>query len=516
VTDLAPSIRQRLLVALIGLLLLVWLVVVVLVYRVAGHEVEAVFDADLVRSARTLQTLLVHEIAEERESLAKVREVIDELGPAGLARYPRTARILAGIDANEMRERLELIESPSRDPSTRDSGLVFVARYGDGGIMLRDAAEPELPRTAPGFVDLAVHEEPWRVYALADPDSGLLVQVGERHAIRERLARSITRNTVMPLLIAMPVIGLLVWLVVGRALRPLQRITAAVSGRAPDALGGIDERNAPREVEGLVQALNALFARVGAALERERQFTSDAAHELRTPLAAIKTHLQVARGRTQDRSVGESIGQAVVGVDRATHTVEQLLLLARVDAEQARRLVGGRVDLRDQAAEAVAGFSQRAADRGIDLGLDAPAVAVVRGDRTALAVLLRNLVDNALRYTPRGGTVTVSVRAGPGGTCLEVSDDGPGIAPEQREAVFERFNRGDVARAAQTTGSGLGLSIVQRIAALHGARVRLGPGIDGSGLGVRVHFDGELPSGEGDAGQASPPVGRANPNGGCR
>jgi two-component system sensor histidine kinase QseC len=363
-----------------------------------------------------------------------------------------------------------------------------VARYADGSIMLRDAMAPELPLTAAGFVDMALDGKTWRVYRLTDAQTGMTVQVGERQAFRDELVRYITRDTLIPLLVALPVLALLIWIVVGRALLPLQRLAQGVSRREPNSLEPIDEQDAPREIHGLVQALNRLFGRMRAALERERQFTSDAAHELRTPLAALKTHLQVAQSDVTGSRGRRSIDQALKGVDRAAHMVEQLLLLARADSGQERAQIATPVDLDALASDGVAALSQAAVERHIDLGIEIVKPYKVPGDRAALEVMLRNLIDNAIRYTPPWGCVTVAVGAEDAGGWLRVSDNGPGIPVADRKRVFDRFYRGEGEQAAGTTGTGLGLSIVQRIAQMHDARVELAPGPDGRGLAVTVSF----------------------------
>jgi two-component system sensor histidine kinase QseC len=482
------SIRRRLLVALISILLLVWLVVVVLVYRAAEHEVEEVFDADLARSARTLHALLLHEAEEEQEMSSKVRLFLEELGSEGRARYPRLASALLEYEQEETRERLEIADKAQHDGSRYGAGLILVARYADGSILLQDAGAHSIPLTGAGFSDLLVGEDVWRIYCLVDPQTGFTLQLGERHAFRDELVRDITRNTLLPLFVALPVLAFLIWLVVGRALVPLQRVAGEVARRAPDSLDAISPSGAPREIHSLLAALNNLFTRMRAALDRERQFTADAAHELRTPLAAMKTHLQVALGHTRDEAARSSIQRAMQGVDRATHSVAQLLLLARADAEQTQDMLNAPADLREVARESVALLSQLAIERDIDLGVNAPEPVVVRGDRDALLVMLRNLVDNAVRYTPRGGCVTVTVGEDSRGRWVGVSDDGPGIAGEEQEQIFRRFRRGVGEQAAGTTGTGLGLSIVQRIARLHGARLELGPGLAGAGLGVTLVF----------------------------
>ncbi len=483
-----PSIRRRLLVMLISSLVLVWLLSIALVHRVAEHEVEEVFDANLARSARVLQTLLLHEIEEEAAAAANARDVTSELGNEGLVRYPRLAAILAEHQSARELELLELCQAEAGPDHPYGSGLAFVARYADGSVMLRERGAPDLPPAAIGFIDLLLGAEQWRVFGLRDAATGLTVHVGEKVAFRAELVRYITRNTLLPMLFAMPLLTILVWVLVGRGLRPLQQVAAEVAARAPGALDPIHGDKVPQEIHGLLTALNRLFGRVAAAMERERRFTADAAHELRTPLAAMKTHLQVARNRSAEPATQSSLEQALAGVDRATHSVEQLLLLARADARQASELMTSTVDLRQVAVDAASALSQRAVERGIDLGVEPGAAVPIRGDETALRLLLRNLVDNAVRYTPTGGMVTVSTGTDADGPWLRVADDGPGVPADERGRMFDRFYRGAREPWGDGGGSGLGLSIVQRIAELHQARVLLGDGIAGRGLGVSVRF----------------------------
>lgn len=483
-----PSIRRRLLVLLISAIMLVWAVVLVLVYRSAQHEVEEVFDADLARSARILQALLLHEVEEERETAQDVREIMEELGEQGMASYPLLTRKLREYLQEEAQEKLELASVAGEVGHRYGSGLAFVARYADGTVMLRDRAVPDIPMGPDGYADVRLGNEAWRIFSLTDPETGFVVQVGEREAFRAELVRYITRNTLMPLLLALPVLAMLIWAAVGQALKPLERVAQEVSMRAADAMDPIDDLNTPHEIHSLLAALNKLFGRVRLAIRRERQFTADAAHELRTPLAALKAHLQVARKQTREASTQHSLDQALEGVERATHSVEQMLLLARADAGQGPAMADSKVDLRDIAIWAVSALSQQAFERDIDLGIDAPHSALVHGDAGALQIMLRNLVDNAVRYTPVGGTVTVAVGGDADAAWIEVLDNGAGIPAGQRERIFDRFHRGPDEQALGVSGSGLGLSIVRRIAELHGARIALGKGLHGRGLGVRVSF----------------------------
>ena len=316
-------------------------------------------------------------------------------------------------------------------------------------------------------------------------------------ALRAALAESIARHLLHPLLFAVPGLAAAIWLAVGVGLAPLGRFAGEVERRAPDNLAPLALTRVPREVLPLQQALNALFARLRQSRELERRFTADAAHELRTPLAAIRTQAEVALNADDRAQARRALANVVSGAERATRLVEQLLTLARLDPQTALERPQP-IGLRALARDAVAAQAPFAARRNIDLGLLPGDERTVHGDPVLLAVLLRNLVDNAVRYTPPGGRVDLAVEeahAARGGyPLLRVTDSGPGIAPAAREQAFERFHRGPDSREE---GSGLGLSIVRRIAELHRATLTLDDGPGGRGLTLRVGFppaaDGSAP-----------------------
>ncbi len=316
-------------------------------------------------------------------------------------------------------------------------------------------------------------------------------------ALHAALAESIARHLLHPLLFAVPGLAVAIWLAVGVGLAPLGRFAGEVERRAPDNLAPLALARVPREVLPLQQALNALFARLRQSRELERRFTADAAHELRTPLAAIRTQAEVALNADDGAQARRALANVVGGAERATRLVEQLLTLARLDPQTALERPQP-IGLRALAHDAVAAQAPFAARRNIDLGLLPGEERTVHGDPLLLAVLLRNLVDNAVRYTPPGGRVDLAVEeahAARGGyPLLRVTDSGPGIAPAAREQAFERFHRGSDRREE---GSGLGLSIVRRIAELHRATLTLDEGPGGRGLTVRVGFppaaDGSAP-----------------------
>jgi two-component system, OmpR family, sensor kinase len=354
----------------------------------------------------------------------------------------------------------------------RDGVLVYWSRPGLG-----------LPvPVTPGYATVRVDHRDWRVYTLVQGSHAL--QVAQAEDEREAIATKTALRTLFPFIVLIPVFGLMIWYAVGRGLRPLFAMSQAVAKRQPDALAPLSERNLPQELQPLAGSLNALLARLDSALGAQRRFTADAAHELRTPLAALKLQLDVARRANDQPARVAAYDDLNAGVERASHLVDQLLTLARIEPEAlATRAID--CDLAAIAKDAIVARGALAAEKHIDLGLARESRAPVRGDPASLAILLSNLLDNALRYTPAGGKIDVAIDANDGRALLTVVDNGPGIPEEERERVFDRFFRGADNREL---GSGLGLSIVKRIADAHHAAIELGTPEHGSGLLVTVRF----------------------------
>jgi two-component system OmpR family sensor kinase len=332
-----------------------------------------------------------------------------------------------------------------------------------------------------GFGEVRTSHGRWRVFATQQ--RGLTMQVAQPMALRNRVAFSVSVRTLLPFLAALPLMGFLIWILVGRELKSLESTTRAIARRSPESLEPIEVREVPDEIQPLVKALNGLLARLGVALGRQREFIADAAHELRTPLTALRLQLQLAERARDDETRGEAHGRLREGIARAVHLVEQLLVLARQDPDAPMESAGP-VDLGALAQGVVEAQQPAAAARGLDLALEATDPARITGDRAALRTLIDNLVDNAIRYTP-SGRVAVRVAREGDKAVLEVEDTGPGIPEAERGRVFDRFYRGE---AAAEGGTGLGLAIVKRIAERHGGEVELLDARKGPGLRARVTF----------------------------
>ncbi len=437
------SLRARLLAWLLGGIAVVWLIGGLVVYRNTLKQADAFFDYHLEQMALLLRD-----------------QPVEYLWP---------------------------LEIPSRAAAY---GFVVQVWTIDGR---RIWAPPHtvLPNaTTLGFSTVKTRQGRWRVYGIASPTR--VIQVAQLMSVRRQQAIQLVMKTLEPFALAVPILAILVWFAVGHALEPLQRLANSVKARRVTALEPLPNAQLPDEVQPLVAALNDLLTRLSGALERERAFMADAAHELRTPLTALHLQLGALARAGTDREREEAMERLSAGVQRSIRLVEQLLSLARQEprAEPAH----GRIGLDELARNVVAELVPLADARRIDLGIADAQPAVILGERDAIATLIRNLVDNAVRYTPSGGRVDVSVTRAQGDghrVLLTVADTGPGIAPEERTRVFDRFYRQP---GAQAPGSGLGLAIVKAIADAHGAAVELGEGEGGRGLAVTVAFDAAPPA----------------------
>ncbi len=443
---LPRSLQARVLALALAAVGAVWIGAAVFTWREARHELDELLDAHLAQAA----ALLVVQLAPKTDD--------DERG-----------------------------EAPELD---RDARRVAFQIWREGELVARSANAPAQPmtQTHKGYTSSVIAGERWRVFATRGKQHRLQVYVGERLDSRTSILVALLRGLVAPMLFALPAIALLLWWAVWRGLLPLRRLSRAIAARDPRALEPIaspDER-LPSEIAPLVAALDALFARIVELLESERRFTADAAHELRTPIAAIRAQAQVALGAGDDGAARtQALRATLAGCDRATRLVEQLLTLARLEAAAPEHAQP--VDLAAVAREVLAELAPGALARGQSLELDADGAWPVRGNAPLLAVLMRNLADNALRYGGDGARVVVALAREAQRVVLQVDDSGPGMSDDERSHLGERFYR---VLGSAAPGSGLGWSIVRRIAAVHGAQIETARSTALGGLAVRVSFPG--------------------------
>jgi two-component system OmpR family sensor kinase len=382
---------------------------------------------------------------------------------------------------------VEYLLAPQFAPADASYDFVVQVWSLDGVRVYLSRPHAVLPQiTTLGFATVSTREGRWRVFGVQAVTR--VIQVAQPMSVREQRAAELALETLKPFALLLPGLALLIWFAVGHALQPLQELTTLVKARRVNALDPLPDAPLPDEVQPLVNALNELLARLRTALGRERAFVADAAHELRTPLTALHLQMGMLARASSEAERAAAMDTLAAGVQRAIRLVEQMLALAREEPRADAERVPVRLD--DLAREVVAELVPLADAGNIDLGVAAAQPASVRGDADALRTQLRNLVDNAVRYTPAGGRVDVSVQPAPAaaGARLVVSDDGPGIRPEERARVFDRFYR----RAGTVPpGSGLGLAIVKAIADAHGATVQLSDGPAGKGLTVTVSFPPE-------------------------
>lgn len=354
----------------------------------------------------------------------------------------------------------------------------------DGVQVFRTVSRARLPQLAVlGFSNVEANGRTYRIFSLQT--STQTVQVAQDMSVRRDMASNLALRTVGPIAVMMPILMLVVWWVVSGSLEPVARVRKQVASRQADDLSPVSEAGLPDEVRPLVQELNLLFGRVRTAFDAQQNFVADAAHELRTPLAALKLQAQGLERADSAEARQVAVARLTAGIERATRLVEQLLVLARQEATAAGGAKAQQVTLSDLSRRTVGDLAGVAQNKGVDLGLLRADDASVSGQSDALMILMRNLVDNAIKYTPPGGTVDLAVQLDAAGARIVVEDSGPGIPAEERERVFDRFYR---IAGSEASGSGLGLAIIKAIAERHGATLTLGQSARLGGLSAVVTF----------------------------
>lgn len=354
-----------------------------------------------------------------------------------------------------------------------------------GKLLLHSSTAPKIPLTSEvdGFNDKKISNQDWRVFTTYNDKAGTRTVLAERYDTRNELGHRIAQDDLYIMLLTFPLSGLLIWIIIGRGLDSLEKVAEEVANRAPTHLEPVDLHEVPEEIKPVIDELNKLFFRLKEGFEREKRFAADAAHELRTPLAALKTQAQVALHSNDIEEKNQALQKLIASVNRSTHIVQQLLTMSRLVPEAAHVDEKDEVNLSRLTREILAMLAPAAVEKQIDLEFESNTENLtVYGNSTALGILIRNLVDNSIRYCNEHGRIIVRLSKLKNEVMFEVSDNGPGIPVELQSRVFERFFR---VLGNKSPGSGLGLAIVQQIAELHGGRLLLDTPKEGTGLIVR-------------------------------
>ncbi len=464
------SIRKFLLLNLLLAITITTTITVLGNYYLDQGDIQKHLDAFLLQSSLAFKTLLSNEC--RGHDLKAIQHKLNKI--------PKETKRIVSRDTNplNMRNYRDTFEFQLWTLSKKPK-LVLHSPNAP-----RERLSP--PGTKEGFSDNFIGPHQWRTFTSTDNVHKLTLIVAERYDIRNSLVKHLAVDEFYIMLWTYPISGILIWLIIGRGLESLRRVAREVANRDPNNLEPVDANNVPVEIKPLVEDLNNLFLRLSQTLDREKRFAADAAHELRTPLAALRAQAQVALKSTGEEDRQATLKNVIACVDRSTHVVQQLLTLSRLVPEATTIDDSLPMNFYKLAAEIIAQLAPVALEKGVEIELiGIEAECNLKANVTALSILLRNLVDNAIRYTPEGGHIRVELREHNQALVLIVSDDGPGIPAELRNRVFERFYR---VLGNKTTGSGLGLAIVQQIAKLHNATLRLGTPRTGKGLEVIVSF----------------------------
>jgi two-component system sensor histidine kinase QseC len=443
-------LRKQVLLWVLGSFLLVLLIVLAVSYHRAQHEIEEIFDAELAQAAKLMGKL-----------------------------------VLANLDSRGDGDVVAEQSVFKRNLHKYEKNISYQVWLGDE-LALRSSSAPVQPlATSTGYHNVRVGGAEWRVLGIVPEGTDYTIFTAENNVARDELAWEYTAESWGILFWSIPLFALVIFFTVDRGLRPLERLSEEVRKRHIDQLEPVNDADVPRELLPLVDALNEMLSRLDEAIQREKQFTSDASHELRTPLAAIRLHAQLALKAGDMNGMKESLNKVMSSVDRSTYLVEQLLTLARLSPDNSRYPANDLhpADLCSAVAEELGVL---AAERGIrlDCAFSGEAIKPVRVNEQLLFTIVRNLLDNAIRYSPEGGRIACDIEQTGTTTTIGITDEGPGIPEDQLENVILRFRR---LAGQEVQGCGLGLAIVSQAAKRLGAEVKLENRNDGSsGLVARV------------------------------
>jgi len=458
------SIRKFLLINLLLAITITTTLTAIGNYYLDQKDIQEHLDSLMAVSALSYQALLGEDL--HQRPLAKIQEALETI-PQKIDTYY---------------QKRFLNEEP---PENYLDKFNFQVWTNGGKLLLHSSSAPKIPLTSEvdGFSDKKISNQDWRVFTTYNDKAGIRTVLAERYDTRNELGHRIAQDDLYIMLLTFPLSGLLIWIIIGRGLDSLDKVAEEVANRAPSHLEPVDLHEVPEEIKPVIDELNKLFFRLKEGFEREKRFAADAAHELRTPLAALKTQAQVALHSNDIEEKNQALQKLIASVNRSTHIVQQLLTMSRLVPEAAHMEEKDEVNLSRLTREILAMLAPAAVEKQIDLEFESDEENLtIYGNSTALGILIRNLVDNAIRYCNEHGRIIVRLAKRQNEIMLEVSDNGPGIPSELQPRVFERFFR---VLGNKSPGSGLGLAIVQQIAELHGGRLMMDTPKEGTGLIVR-------------------------------
>ncbi|MDA3868724.1 MAG: ATP-binding protein [Gammaproteobacteria bacterium] len=436
-------------------------------YKDTQLEIRELFDAQLARSARLILSMV--QADEGQSDFSSIQRYLDE---------------------NQIStEELDYSAEENREP---DSGHVYVTKLAFqiwdnlGNLILKSENAPIQPIAGEknGFDNKTFLANDWRVFSLYSHNHKYRCITAERVDVRNDLITKLSDDLFLLFITLIPALSIVMWLAITQGLAPLHNLASQIGRRDASKLDAVSDINAPTEIQTIAGALNSLLSRLSQALDRERRISSDAAHELRTPLAAVRLHAELAKKSTTESDRNTALNHVLQSIDRTTHLVDQLLTLAKLEPEVFSKNLAT-LNLNSIVIEETAMLAPMAHRKNIELSVDELADAFISADNTSLRLLIRNLLDNAISYTQDNGIIKVKVRSTNGSVNLIIQDNGPGISAEQRERVCERFYRiGD----SEVPGCGIGLSIVMRVVELHHATLKMSRPAGGTGLNVTVSF----------------------------
>lgn len=438
------SLRKRLLWVLLLLIISAWIVTIIVSYLQIRKEVEVLLDTQLTQIGNSLLEIQSKTPQSEPHSISE-----------NISSYHKL-----------------------------HNKKIFFQAWRNNHMLLssNNAPRTKLTETA-GYANVNIHQTKWRIFTIQNQDT--LIEVGENMEIRNKLIQSVVLDMLLPMLIMLPVIASAIWIGIGTGITPLRKLTHAISKCSHNQLSPIDLTNAPQEIIPLAQELNNLLSRLNDAFIRERHFTANASHELRTPLTIIKTQAQVALRSRTPKEKKENLNKIIQGIDRATHMVNQLLTLTRIEPNTASTLYTP-LNLYNVISFCIAEYTALASKKEITITLDGDKNASIKAYKDGLILAVNNLLDNAIRYTPPKGTITINIAQTDNHIILTIQDSGPGIEPQNKEKVFDQFYR---IPGTNEEGCGIGLAIVKRVLDLHKAHIHLHSSQNPSGLTIDISFN---------------------------